>query len=557
MSLQNISYARDACAINNRFIENSLSVPNASYATLTAKGREPAVFDHANNTFNQKIITIEYVLQANNAENFRLAYDRLNYLLSFRKDVSISFNDEYDKFYVGSIELNELSEKHGTWALGSFNIICKYPFKYSKTVNKVEGTVVAAGKQTFEIPEYQGTYPANPVFVIEPGANDRFMNYETGDFLDGLLIQQSSNNIMNTAVASIGSTSLDNVGVTKLEFNPNMKYTTSNFFFSDWFGDTNKIFLGTFNDSLYNAGEGLTYKAVYSTSLDVGVDDPLYVSPTIYRNTNTMNNFIINALLRVYCDTPECGGGIGVFASTPDNKNTGVLVNKFSVFDYNATVYYIIDGKVVGSDNIFLDKYNENLGLTQRYLMSYMRNLTTFCYSPISNEEKPKSNIIEPSINYSYSKPNNNVYISKFGSEYTFKVGNLETRRFTYERNSSTPLTYNKIRIGFKGSPIENKVNMHLAGLNVCSYQKNTLLENTKTLMGGQKYIFDPNNNQLMKGDQYTLGNIGAAEYLNFNNTENKFYIVKGNLTVTAEYYDVSSSYYHPKITLMYNDVYV
>lgn len=161
----------EALMINGEYIENQI----AGYRTLTVQGREalsPDVVGYTTGVrdgsrikskrFPERIITITYQLIAESNEAFREAYNNLAAILNV-KDAELIFNDEQDKFFVGTPCVIDTVNPGTNSVIGKFEILCADPFKYSVIEYEAESDLVENG---FLI-DYKGTYKAFPTLEAE------------------------------------------------------------------------------------------------------------------------------------------------------------------------------------------------------------------------------------------------------------------------------------------------------------------------------------------------------------------------------------------------------
>lgn len=156
----------EALQINGKFIENLID----GYRTLQVSGREAmsaeiiafetGVADGSRTSgkrYPSRYITIKYQLLAKTPEAFRTAYNQLASILNV-EDAELIFNDELDKFYIGTPE--EMSEPPGGTnnVVSEFTIFCADPFKYSVIEYEAEPDL---SENSFLI-DYNGTYKAFP-----------------------------------------------------------------------------------------------------------------------------------------------------------------------------------------------------------------------------------------------------------------------------------------------------------------------------------------------------------------------------------------------------------
>lgn len=167
----------EALKINGEYIENLID----GYRTLNVSGREAlspelsyfetGIRDGA--TFNSKrfpprIITVTYQLSASTNIAFRTAYNKLGEILNV-EDAELIFNDEPDKFFIGTPETIEEVEPGINIVTSSFTILCLDPFKYSVTEYEAEPTTITETDDEGNITtgqgfvvNYNGTYKSYP-----------------------------------------------------------------------------------------------------------------------------------------------------------------------------------------------------------------------------------------------------------------------------------------------------------------------------------------------------------------------------------------------------------
>lgn len=102
-----------------------------------------------------RTITVGYMITAESPEAFREAYNALCRLMSGTQ-VQIVFNDEIDKYYVGTCKSVGTPEAGKLCCKAEMEIYCADPCKYAMdelTVQSSNGVLTV---------EYQGSYPARP-----------------------------------------------------------------------------------------------------------------------------------------------------------------------------------------------------------------------------------------------------------------------------------------------------------------------------------------------------------------------------------------------------------
>lgn len=169
----------EALKINGEYIENQIS----GYRTLNVSGREALSSDVVTfatgirdgsrekaKRFPERIITVTYQLAAESNEAFREAYNQLGRILNVDR-AELIFNDEPDKFFIGTpCIINPVNPGLNT-VVGSFEILCADPFKYSVIEYEAEPNL----DDSSILIDYGGTYKAFPTLVAD------FYNEEESD----------------------------------------------------------------------------------------------------------------------------------------------------------------------------------------------------------------------------------------------------------------------------------------------------------------------------------------------------------------------------------------
>lgn len=161
----------EALKINGAFIEDQI----AGYRTLNVSGREalsPDVVTYTTGVrdgskikskrYPERIIIVKYQLVAESSEAFREAYNKLAHILDV-EDAELIFNDEQDKFFVGTPCIIGSVNPGMNAVVGEFEILCADPFKYS--VIEYEAEPCLEDKSI--LIDYKGTYKSFPTLVAE------------------------------------------------------------------------------------------------------------------------------------------------------------------------------------------------------------------------------------------------------------------------------------------------------------------------------------------------------------------------------------------------------
>lgn len=172
----------EAFKINGEYIEDAIP----GYRTLSVSGREalsPELSAYETGTrdgasiknkrYPARTITVKYQLIAENSGAFRVAYNQLARMLDV-EEAEFIFNDESDKFFVGTPCSIGRVEPGRNSVIGEFEILCTDPFKYSVE----EYVVEAVDTEDFDeegntvkgksfIMDYKGTYKSYPVLEAD------------------------------------------------------------------------------------------------------------------------------------------------------------------------------------------------------------------------------------------------------------------------------------------------------------------------------------------------------------------------------------------------------
>ena len=183
----------EALFINGQAIENLIE----GYRTLYVKGRESmsAEINLAEQgradgggfnykRYPERVLTIGFQIIAKTNEEYRKKFNALGGILNVEQ-AQLIFNDELDKYFVGTP--GEISEIEGgsNKVTGEFNIVCADPFKYAVDQKIIS---VPVG-QTIKI-LYDGTVPTYPVIYSDaPNAdNNTALWFESFSINDNTIV---------------------------------------------------------------------------------------------------------------------------------------------------------------------------------------------------------------------------------------------------------------------------------------------------------------------------------------------------------------------------------
>ena len=138
----------EAMSYNGVYLENEID----GYRTLSVTGRElmeSEVTDqeidgmdgsyYRYKTTPARTITVRYQLLARGSREFRDAFNKMNKLLS-GEQVKVIFNDESDKYFIGTKTSNTQVDGGSNNVIGEIEIYCSDPCKYSTTEKEFTAT---------------------------------------------------------------------------------------------------------------------------------------------------------------------------------------------------------------------------------------------------------------------------------------------------------------------------------------------------------------------------------------------------------------------------------
>lgn len=138
----------EAMSYNGVYLENEID----GYRTLSVTGRElmESEVTHTEidgmdgsyyryKTTPARTITVRYQLRARGSREFREAYNKMNKLLS-GEQVKVIFNDESDKYFIGTKTSNTQVDGGSNNVIGEIEIYCSDPRKYSTTEKEFTAT---------------------------------------------------------------------------------------------------------------------------------------------------------------------------------------------------------------------------------------------------------------------------------------------------------------------------------------------------------------------------------------------------------------------------------
>lgn len=211
----------EAMNFNGKFLENEIP----GYRTLTVSGRELIGSEFKvkdiegldgtiwkEKYLKPRTITVKYQINASSNKEFRDAYNKMNLLLS-GEQVKIYFNDETDKYFIGTKTSNDEVDGGTNYVIGEIEIYCSDPCKYSTTEKEFTDTdgvlnIVNEGTVPVSINyEVQTTSETGYIGIV---STEGVMQYGKIEELDSEIYQQSEhlvsiNNFYNCADDTSGT----------------------------------------------------------------------------------------------------------------------------------------------------------------------------------------------------------------------------------------------------------------------------------------------------------------------------------------------------------------
>lgn len=205
----------EAMSYNGVYLENEID----GYRTLSVTGRElmESEVKHTEidgmdgsyyryKTTPARTITVRYQLRARGSREFREAYNKMNKLLS-GEQVKVIFNDESDRYFIGTKTSNTQVDGGSNNVIGEIEIYCSDPRKYSSTEKEFTATdgvlnIVNEGTVPVSIDyEVQTTSETGYIGIV---STEGVMQYGKIEELDSESYQQSEhlvniNNFYNCA----------------------------------------------------------------------------------------------------------------------------------------------------------------------------------------------------------------------------------------------------------------------------------------------------------------------------------------------------------------------
>lgn len=192
----------EAMSYNGVYLENEID----GYRTLSVTGRElmeSEVTDqeidgmdgsyYRYKTTPARTITVKYQLRARGSREFRDAFNKMNKLLS-GEQVKVIFNDESDKYFIGTKTSNTQVDGGSNNVIGEIEIYCSDPCKYSTTEKEftaIDGVLNIVNEGTVPVSIDYDVQTTSETGYIGLVSEEGVMQYGKIEELDGETYKQS------------------------------------------------------------------------------------------------------------------------------------------------------------------------------------------------------------------------------------------------------------------------------------------------------------------------------------------------------------------------------
>lgn len=533
----------EAVSLNGEYLENIIE----GYRTLYVKGRES--LESELNTYGvgtadgerikgsrypARTLTVGFQLLAKSNEDFRRAFNQLNNILSI-DEADFIFNDETDKYFTGTPIMDADIEAGRNNVTGEWKIFCGFPFKRSVDVitlstDDEQGVVVEGNKATFSF-EYNGSYPSKPLLRATFASAKEGGDYnEDGDCGYVAFFDDEEN------IIQLGNPDVIDVD----ELNKNATIINCTFdALTDW--TASGISVGSITDTYWGKGKGQTQNYAKGTG-------------SLSRNTTGAVGFEFDIVHRLAVSAAAQTGSFKALL-----QNDGVTVVGFNIYKSGsgtqATVQYILNNKVVGTDKVDIGYYNTAFGYCQRTPV-YVNQ--TYKQKVVKTVKKGKKKVKQTTYvtktrkvqsGWKYTQSNLNTGISRDGSVVTFSVGNLPSRTFKMADIENTP-AYDVV--------FQTTGNFHTNAVRSCAFIGKAgvpFAEIPNVFTADDIVEADCNDaNVYLYRDGSAEGHL-EPQYGALGNDWEDFSIKAGTNVIAASWSDWVDENYKPKIEIIFNEV--
>lgn len=535
----------EAVSLNGTYLENIVS----GYRTLYVKGRESLGTEL--NTYSvgiadgekvkgrrypARVLTVGFQLLCADDEEFRLRFNQLNNILSI-EEADFVFNDETDKYFTGYPVMDANVEEGRNNVTGEWKIYCAYPFKRSiDTVtlssDDASGVVVGNNSATFTF-NYDGVIPAKPLLRCEFASAKSGGDYnEDGDcgfvaFLnpDESIIQLGNPDVIDVDAVNKNGTLINS------EFDALTGWTASG------------MAVSSITDQYWNNGAGQTQNYAMGAG-------------TLSRSTTGAVGFEFDILQRLCVSAPT---QTGTFKASL--VNSGKVVVGYEIVKTGsgtgATVNYILNDTVVGTDTIDLSYYNTNFGYCNRTPVYVTQTYQTQVVTYVKKKKKKKkkttwvTNTRQVQSGWNYTQSNLNSGISRDGGVVTFSIGELADRTFKNSDIENTPV-YNVV--------FEVSGDLHTNALRSCALVSKAgvpFAEIPNVFTAGDIVEADCSDANVYLYRNGSIQGHLEPQYGALGNDWEDFDIKVGQNIIRAVWSDWVNTNYKPTVKIIFNKVYI
>lgn len=546
----------EAFKINGEYIEDAIP----GYRTLSVSGREAlspeitvaeiGIRDGAtlrNKRYPARTITVKYQLIAENSGAFRAAYNQLASILDV-ENAEFIFNDEADKYFIGTPSAIGSVEPGRNAVIGEFEILCVDPFKYSVdeyeveavTVEKIdeEGNVltdeegnVLKGKSF--IVEYNGTYKSFPIleadFYCEDGESTTPL---TGDGDCGFVSYITENG----DIIMLG----DDKESDGEDFEPSQTLSYQNFNDKNaWSAETQALWVqnagvpmlnGLVQNGTFNIKELKKNVDYYLTPKSWGSGKKVWHGSTITRtipadDTGDVGaaNFTLTYSQRMRISETAQQGSFhaAVVSGSGDNRKilAGVNVIKGKSGKV-ATLEFVINGEIVETQEIEITANNKHFG-----------------------DDKAKTKNAEAII------PVRTSVIQKSGKTISFNIGGTQK---SYENSAIAETIATEITFGF--GRYDSKAVLYRNGLYYAKFVKDNCTEWREV---PNKFSTADVVTANCRTGEIRLNNVPSPKYGALGNNWENFVLKPGTNQIGIAYSDWVLDEFAPTFKLRYREVFL
>lgn len=486
--------------------------------------------------FPSRKIKVNYVIQSDSEEELINSVNQLNNILN-QDEADFIFRDEPDKFFTGLALLDAEPKKYRHAVKGTWTLYCAYPFKRSVepiTLVSTTDASISGNTATFVF-DYNGTRPARPVLRARFASAKSGGDYtEDGDcgfvaFVDGdeHIIQLGNPDVIDVDAAN------KNEALVNSELDA----------FTGWTNSGKSI--TSITDQFWENGKGQTQN---------------YASGNGYirRNIASTIGFEYDMVHRLCVSDPSQIGTFKVLLKNGNKTVVGFSIEKTGS-GTGGTVKYIINDKVVGTDNIDLSYYNPHFGYCNRSPVYVAQTYYTQVVTYVKKKKKKKKKKVVSWVantrwvqnGWSYTQSNLNSGISRDGGVVTFSVGELADRTF-------------------KSSDIDTMACTSLSIESTGSFNTNAVRSVALVRKAGVPFAEIPNvftSGDIVEGDcnsanvylhrkGSTIGHL-EPQYGALGNDWEDFELKPGRNAIRAVWSNWVNANYKPVIEITYNEVFL